>query len=111
MDWNSVLTTIINALLPVILTAFTAIAGLVGTKAKSFLEKKEFSFITKEVIEDTVQYVEQVYKDTKGEEKLNKVLESVQNQLQSKGIEVTADELKIKIEAAVYKLTNSYYEK
>lgn len=106
MELQELLSIVINAILPVAIAAITAILSYLGTKIKKYIDGLENSAIIKDIIEDTVQYIEMVYKDLKGTEKLNEALKSITSQLESKGITINADELRIKIEAAVYKLTN-----
>lgn len=105
MEIQELISIILNALLPVAITAITAILSYLGTKIKKYIDNLENSAIVKDIIEDTVQYVEMVYKDLKGTEKLNEALNSITSQLEAKGININIEELRIKIEAAVYKLT------
>lgn len=50
----------------------------------------------------TVKYVEQIYTDIHGEDKLNEALKQASSILQEKGIQVSQDQLKTLIESAVY---------
>ena len=70
-------------------TILTGIASFVGLKIKSIYEKYINDKTKKSVVESTVKYVEQIYTDLHGEEKLNKALESASEILNEKGITIT----------------------
>ena len=55
----------------------------------------------KEIVKDTVNYVEQVFKDIHGAEKLEKAKEKALEWLNEKGIKISETELEILIESAV----------
>jgi hypothetical protein len=81
--------------------AITAIAGWLGIVVKDLVKKHLDDKTKLAVAKTTVQYVEQVFKDIHGEEKLNKALEAASDMLAEKGIAVTDLELRVLIEAAV----------
>jgi hypothetical protein len=62
----------------------------------------------KEVAKVAVQFVEQVYKDLHGEEKLNEALQAAAEMLQEKNISVSSLELRVLIEAAVAEFNNAF---
>lgn len=72
-----------------------------GTKAKTLYTETVNTQVKKDVVNSTVQYIEQIYKDIHGEEKLNKALEKAEELLTEKGIPVNKEELTVLIEAAV----------
>lgn len=85
----------------VLSTVFTALAGYIGLWAKSLYEKYINDKTKADVVKTCVAAVEQLYKDLHGEDKYNKVVESVSEMLADKGITITEIELKMLIESAV----------
>lgn len=85
--------------LQIITTILTTIVSFVGLKIKSIYEKYINDKTKKSVVEHTVKYVEQIYTDLKGEEKLNKAIESSIELLNEKGITITELELRVLIES------------
>ena len=61
-----------------------------------------------EVAALVVRYVEQVYKDLHGEEKLEKALEAAADMLNEKGIIISDLELRVLLEAALAELNNAF---
>ena len=61
-----------------------------------------------EVAALVVKYVEQVYKDLHGEEKLEKALEAAADMLNEKGIIISDLELRVLLEAALAELNNAF---
>ena len=80
---------------------FMAIAGYLGVVVKNLYQKYVNDSTKKAVVKTCVQAVEQLYKNLHGEEKYNKVVESVAEMLNEKGITITDIEMKMLIEAAV----------
>lgn len=88
--------------------AITAIAGYLGMVAKK-LFTKYFNDKTKRTLAKTVvQFVEQVYKDLHGEEKLNAALAAFSEMLAEEGITVSDLEMRILIEAAVSEFNDAF---
>lgn len=87
-------------------TILTGIASFVGLKIKSIYEKYINDKTKKSVVESTVKYVEQIYTDLHGEEKLNKALESAIEILNEKGITITDLELRVLIESVCNSFKN-----
>lgn len=92
----------------ILYTIITAIAGYIGLAVKKLYEKYANDRTKKSVAKTVVQFVEQVYKDIHGEEKLNMALESASEMLLLKGIEVSEFELRILIEAAVAEFNEAF---
>lgn len=89
-------------------TAIVAIAGYIGVVVKG-LVAKYINDKTKEAVAKTaVQYVEQVYKDLHGEEKLYEALTAASDMLAEKGITVSELEMRVLIEAAVGEFNNAF---
>lgn len=85
--------------LQIITTILTTIVSFVGLKIKSIYEKYINDKTKKSVVEHTVKYVEQIYTDLKGEEKLEKAIENATELLNDKGIKITDLELRVLIES------------
>ena len=96
-------TTILYALL-------TGIFGYIGILAKKYFDKYFDTKEKKDVAKSCVRFVEQVYKDLHGEEKLQKALESASEMLAQKGISFTELELRVLIEAAVLSFNEGFYD-
>ena len=64
--------------------------------------------IKKEVAVQVVKYVEQVYQNLHGEEKLEKALEAAADILHEKGINVSDLELRVLLEAALAELNDAF---
>lgn len=92
----------------ILYTVVTAIAGYVGIVVKNLYEKYMKDRIKKDVAKTVVQFVEQVYKNIHGEDKLNKALESASEMLMLKGIEVSDFEMRLLIEAAVGEFNDAF---
>ena len=94
-------TTILYAIL-------TAIGGYLGIWAKKLYTKYVNDKTKQAVAKTVVQAVEQLYKDLRGEEKLEKALEAAADMLAERGIMVTDVELRILIEAAVGEFNKAF---
>lgn len=94
-------TTILYAIL-------TAIAGALGMWIKKVYTEVVNTKTKERIVKVCVQAVEQLYKGLHGEEKYNKVVESVVQMLEEKGITITELELKMLIEAAVGEFNEAF---
>lgn len=86
----------------------TAIAGYIGIVAKNLFTKYINDKTKTAVAKTAVQFVEQVYKDLHGEEKLNCALSAASEMLMEKGIATSDLELRYLIEAAVAEFNNAF---
>jgi hypothetical protein len=93
-------------LLEVLGVIVTGVVTYVGLQLKKLYEKHINTQVKKDVVEATVKYVEQVYKDIHGEEKLHKAKEKALEWLEEKGISISYTELEILIESAVNSFNN-----
>ena len=93
-------------LLEIIVAILTGIASFIGVKVKKVYEEYVNTKTKKDIVDTTVKYVEQVYKDIHGEEKLNKAKEKAIEWLDEKGISISDTELEILIEASVNAFNN-----
>ena len=102
---------ILDILLPAVASIVTVLCGILATKIKSKYDEKVDNETKKKVVETTVSYVEQVYYALKGEEKLEKALQTASQLLVEKGITISEMELRMLIESAVYGLKQGFEEK
>ena len=86
----------------------TAIAGYIGIVVKGLCTKYINDKTKAAVAKTVVQFVEQVYKDLHGEDKLNAALSAASEMLNEKGITVSDLELRALIEAAVGEFNNAF---
>lgn len=100
MDFTNILSDFIATYGTTILySILTAVASFIGLKVKTTYEKYINDKTKQSVVESTVKYVEQLYKDLKGEEKLSKAKENILALLNEKGISITELEMDVLIEA------------
>jgi len=104
MEGNEVLNQFIQILMPVLATFLTAVFTYLGNKLKNAYQEKANNETAQTVVKDVVRFVEQVYGDIHGKEKLQKAIEQASTILQSKGIKITETEIMMLIESAVYGL-------
>lgn len=104
---NEILATYAMEIIKVIALMIFTIIGVSAAK----LQAKYINTETKrKVVATTVAYIEQVYKDLHGDEKLARALAVAASILSQKGIKTTDEELKVLIEAAVKKMNDAYKE-
>ena len=86
----------------------TAIAGYIGLVVKNIYQKYINDKMKENIVKNAVKFVEQVYKDLHGEEKLNEALVAAAEMLNEKGIAVTGLELRVLVEAAVAEFNGAF---
>jgi hypothetical protein len=86
----------------------TAIAGALAVWVKKIYTDFINTKTKEKIVKICVNAVEQMYKDLHGEEKYNKVVESVVEMLEEKGITITELELKMLIEATVGEFNEAF---
>lgn len=95
----------LNQIMPSLVDFIAVVVGVglmyAGQYVKKLYNKYVDNETKKDVVNTTVQYVEQVYQDIHGEEKLEKALERASKLLQEKGITISNTELETLIESAV----------
>lgn len=111
MENNEILNQFIQILLPILATFLTGLFTYIGNRLKKVYEEKVNNETAKAVVEDAVRFVEQVYTDLNGKEKLQKATEQVAEVLASKGIKITSAEINMLIESAVYGLNEGWFDK
>lgn len=97
-----------NQLLMLLLTALFGMLGFLARRTQERLATDE----TKRAVARTAaQFVEQVWKNLHGPDKLRKALETAEGLLQKKGVPFDAGEMEILIEAAVGEFNRSFLKK
>lgn len=79
------------------------IVGLLANKAKKLINTD----IKRNIVRDTVRYVEQVFNDIHGGEKLNLAIEKASELLRSRGIKIDESEIVVLIESAVSEMNRN----
>lgn len=97
--------------LEIMYLVITAVAGYLGIVIKNLCQKYINDKIKVTVAKNAVKFVEQVYKDLHGEEKLEEALIAASEMLTEKGIAVTSLELRVLVEAAVAEFNNAFHKK
>ena len=96
--------------LQIMYAIITAIAGYVGIVVKNLVTKYLNDKTKKAVAKSAVQFVEQVYKDIHGADKLYAALERASELLAEKGIEFSPVEMETLIEAAVAEFNEAFHK-
>ena len=90
----------------------TAAAAALGKLLKTLYDRTLGTYfkdkIKREVAAQVVKYVEQVYKDLHGEEKLDEAITAAAEMLNEKGITVSELELRVLIEAALAEFNEAF---
>jgi hypothetical protein len=94
--------------LQIMYAIITAIAGYIGIAVKNLFTKYINDKTKRSVAKTAVQFVEQVYKDLHGDEKLDAALTAASEMLSEKGIFVSDLEMRVLIEAAVSEFNNAF---
>lgn len=95
----------------ILYTILTAIAGYIGIVVKNLVTEYINDKTKMAVAKTAVQFVEQVYKDLHGDDKLNAALGAFSSMLAEKGIVVTDLEMRVLIEAAVAEFNGAFDKK
>ena len=92
----------------IILILILAIASYLGVHAKKLYTRYVNTEIKQNVCRTVVRFVEQVYKDLHGQEKLGQAMAKASEILAQYGITISQTELIAMIEAAVNEFNNSF---
>lgn len=92
----------------ILFAVLTTIAGYVGIAVKRLYHKYINDRTKKEIVKIAVQAVEQLYKELHGDEKLEKALMYASDMLNTRGIDVSAVELRLLAEAAVGEFNDAF---
>ena len=98
---SDIFTIISNNLIELITTILTAVVGYLGLRIKNIYQDYINDKLKRDIIEKTVNYVEQIGKNLSCEEKKEMVLKKATRWLDEKKINVSDTELEILIESAV----------
>jgi len=106
MEWiGEVMVELVFGFLSVI---FTVLAGRLGVAAKRWMTEKSRSETTKELAKSCVQAVEQMYQSAKGEEKMAEAICLLSGFLRERGIEISPEEIRIRLESALCEMKKGY---
>lgn len=108
MDWSSLLNECLGILIPALATVIAGWFAILGAKLKNAYQNKVQNETAKAVVEDVVKFVQQVYYDLEGPEKLKKAIEQTSTILNTKGIKISETEITMLIESAVYGLKEGF---
>lgn len=86
----------------------SAVFGMIGILVKNLVAKYLNDNTKRAVAKTVVQFVEQVYTDLHGKEKLRAAMQRAVELLNEKGINVSAVELETLIEAAVAEFNEAF---
>ena len=86
----------------------TGIASYIGIVVKNLVTKYINDKTKEAVARNAAKFVEQVYKDLHGEDKLNTALSAASEMLAEKGITVSELELRVLVEAAVAEFNKAF---
>ena len=104
MDWMSILNQCLDVILPAVASVIAILFGVLGAKIKQTYNQKAQNETVKVVVDNVVKWVQQVYYELEGPEKLQKALTAASTILNEKGITISETELDMMIESAVYGL-------
>lgn len=104
MDWMSILNECLDVILPAIASVVAILFGVLGAKIKQVYTERTQNETAKVVVDNVVKWVQQVYYELEGPEKLQKALTQASTILNEKGITISESELDMMIESAVYGL-------
>ena len=97
-----------NYMSQIVLSLFLMLAAWLGVQAKNLYNKYVTTEIKQAVCRTAVRFVEQVYTDLHGREKLHKAMERASQILATYDIHISEDELEAMLEAAVNEFNKSF---
>lgn len=103
---HTIITSLLDYVPEILMTIITGIGAFVLSKIKNVINTDT----KKAVAKTTVKYVEQVYKDVHGDEKLEIAKANALEILNDKGIKITDLELTVLIESALADLNEVFKE-
>lgn len=92
----------------ILLVLFLAFAAFLGTQAKRLYQQFVTTKVKQDICKTAVRFVEQVYKEFHGPEKLKKAMLKASELLAEYGITISETELIAMLEAAVNEFNNSF---
>lgn len=109
MEW--IMQIVSRCLISLIGVVLAAISARLGKQMGKIWREKAKSEAVQSVARSCVAAVEQMYHDFAGEEKLKRALFYCENLLQEKGIAISAEEMRIALEAALCEWKGAFEEK
>lgn len=85
----------------ILYTAVVAVLGFIGMAIKQVIERFVNDKRKEKIVETCVKAAEQIYKELKGNDKLEKVKENIISMLTEQGLTISELEMDMMIEAAV----------
>lgn len=86
----------------------TAVAGYIGIVVKDLVAKYLNDKTKRTIARSVVQFVEQVYKDLHGQEKLDAAMVAFSEMLAERGIHISNLEMRVLLEAAVAEFNEAF---
>ena len=108
METMEILNQALSIIVPAAATLLATWLAVLGAQMKAKYNEKINTETKRNIVNMTVEYVQQVYKELNGEEKLQKALEQASTLLMEKGINVSEVELRTLIESAVYGIKSGF---
>lgn len=100
-----------NYIAQILGVVLVALLGYLGVKAKQLYTKYINTEMKMAICRTAVRFVEQVFRDIHGEEKLHEAMKKASELLAGYGITITEDELVTMIEAAVNEFSDNFNKK
>ena len=97
-------------------TLFVVLVGILGYSLGVYVKNSKWSSVLdfvktkQELARTVVRAVEQIYQDLKGEEKLEKALETLSNWFDNLGMDYAPEELRTLIEDAVKYFNDNFWK-
>ena len=89
MDWMSILNECLDVILPAIASVVAILFGVLGSKIKQVYTERTQNETVKVVVDNVVKWVQQIYYELEGPEKLQKALTEASTILNEKGITIS----------------------
>ena len=86
----------------------TALAGYIGIVAKNLASKYLNDKTKRAIARSVVQFVEQVYKDLHGQDKLDAAMIAFSDMLAERGIHISDLEMRVLLEAALAEFNEAF---
>lgn len=99
---------VVKMVLEFLAAALLALFGWLGIQAKKLYNNLATTEIKRTLCRDTVRYIEQVYKDVHGQEKMNAAMRKASEWLEEYGIAIRETELVTMLEAAVNEFNGNF---
>lgn len=111
--WEEISPIIITFVITILGTVLTTVATIVGLKAQQLVEKAKIKTgieIDEKLASEAVEWAEQVFKDSKGQEKFEKAKDRLVLLMNERGVPVSEEVIDTLIEKAVLGLKKGWNE-